>query len=95
LKRLTPADLDDTLRTEEKRADVGGAKSSSTVYEDAPTLNPVDVGKPGNSTARRRWSNPQIRPHPTPSSEGVPVLCHLTEGIADAIGPLLRRGSRL
>jgi hypothetical protein len=25
------------------------AKSSMTVYEDAPTLNPVDVGKPGNS----------------------------------------------
>lgn len=50
----------------------GSAKSSLTVYEDAPTLNPVDVGKPGNSPGDAYYFFANLR-----DQQGGPVTGHL------------------
>jgi hypothetical protein len=50
----------------------GATKSSLAVYEDAPTLNPVDVGKPGKSPGDAYYFFANLR-----DQLGGPVTGHL------------------
>jgi hypothetical protein len=45
-------------------SDTTNTKASLTVYEDAPTLNPVDVGKPGNSPGDSYYFYANLRDQP-------------------------------
>lgn len=50
----------------------GATKSTLTIYEDAPTINPVDVGKPGNSPGDGYYFFANLR-----DQAGGPVTGHL------------------